>query len=131
MMKLWQYSGLLLIGTGVIHNLIGFAAGWDMLAGMFYEGLWNTIEIPIADGAIHTRAELLWFLMLGFAWIMVGALLHGNIRRRNVAPAKIWGWALLIKGLFVAIVLPASGAWLFLPQGLIILFAHRADRAKI
>ena len=124
-MKLWQYSGLFLIGTGVIHNLIGFVAGWDMLVAMVHEGLWNTIEVPIADGAKHTRAELLWFLMLGFAWMMVGALLHGNIRMKKAPPVTSWGWVLLAKGLLVAIVLPVSGAWLFLPQGLIIIFANR------
>jgi len=123
-MKLWQYSGLFLIGTGVIHNVIGFAEGWDMLAAMVYEGLWDTVEVAIPEGAEHTRAELLWFLMLGFAWMMVGALLHGNIRRQQIPPAKIWGWILVAKGLLVAIVLPVSGAWLFLPQGLILIFAN-------
>ncbi|MCF6257861.1 MAG: DUF6463 family protein [Gammaproteobacteria bacterium] len=124
-MRLWQYSGLFLIGTGVIHNLIGFVAGWDMLVGMVYEGLWNTVTVPIADGAQHTRAELLWFLMLGFAWMMVGTLLHGNIQRQKIPPATSWGWILFAQGLFIAVVLPASGAWLFLPQGLIIIFANR------
>ncbi len=83
-MKLWQYSGLLLIGTGVIHNLIGFVAGWDMLTAMAYEGLWNTVEAPMPAAAVHTRAELLWFLMLGFAWMMVGALLHARVCWRRV-----------------------------------------------
>jgi len=125
-MKLWRYSGLFLIGTGGIHNLIGFVAGWDMLVGMVDEGLWNTVAIPITtDEASHTRAELLWFLLLGFAWMMVGALLHGNIQSRQLPPVARWGWILLAKGLLVAVVLPASGAWLFLPQGLIIIFANR------
>ncbi len=128
-MKLWRYSGLFLIGTGIIHNAIGFAAGWDMLAAMASDGLWNTIDVPIVDGAKHTRAELLWFLMLGFAWVMVGALLHGNILSKKMPPAKIWGWALLAKGVLVAIVLPASGAWLFLPQGLIILLANPKSKS--
>ncbi len=123
-MKLWQYSGVFLIGTGIIHNVIGFVAGWDMLAGMVDEGLWDTVEMVIPAGAEHTRAELLWFLMLGFAWMMVGALFHGNIRRQQIPPAKIWGWILAVKGLLVGIVLPVSGAWLFLPQGLILIFAN-------
>jgi len=122
-MNLWRYSGIFLIGTGLIHNAIGFAAGWDILVEIVDDGLWNTIDVPISEGAKHTRAELLWFLMLGFAWIMIGVLFHGNIRKQQAPLAKTWGWVLALKGLFVAILLPVSGAWLFLPQGLIIIFA--------
>jgi len=122
-MHYWRYSGIFLIGTGVIHNTIGIVAGWDMLAGVIADGLWDTIDISIPEGAAHTRAELLWFLLLGFAWMMIGALFHGNIKKQHTPPAKVWGWILVLKGLLVAVMLPASGAWLFLPQGMIIIFA--------
>jgi len=123
-MRLWRYSGILLMGTGVLHNIIGVIAGWDFLVAIFYDGVWDSIQVPITAGAQHTRAELLWFLMLGFAWIMLGLQFHYHIKTQQKPPATYWGWLLLIKGLVVAILLPASGAWLFLPQGLIILFAH-------
>ncbi len=128
-MQLWRYSGLLLIGTGVIHNMIGIILGWDFLAVMASEGLWNTAEQSVLPGMLHTRAELLWFLMLGFAWIMIGALLHGHIRSQQTPPAKLYGWALFMKGIVIAILLPASGAWLFLPQGLILMTA-RIDKER-
>lgn len=123
-MKLWQYSGLMLIGTGVIHNVIGIVLGWNFLVAMVIDGLWNTAAQSVQPGMLHTRAELLWFLMLGFAWIMIGALLHGHIRCHKTPPSKLYGWALFMKGVVMVVVLPASGAWLFLPQGLILISAR-------
>jgi len=126
-MNYWRYSGILLIGTGIIHNLIGFTAGWDILVSIMSDGVWDTIDVPVPDGAEHTRAELLWFLMLGFAWMMVGALFHAKIQTQQRPLAKVWGWVLVFKGALMAVVLPVSGAWLFLPQGMIILFAKRVE----
>jgi len=124
-MRLWRYSGILLIATGLTHNLIGVIAGWDLLLAMVNDGVWNSVQAPVAMGAQHTRAELLWFLMLGFAWMMLGLQFHNDIKAQQKPPAKYWAWLLLFNGLIVAIVLPASGAWLFFPQGFIILFARQ------
>ncbi|MFV1983976.1 MAG: DUF6463 family protein [Thiohalomonadales bacterium] len=123
-MQLWRYSGILLIFTGVIHNSIGIFLGWDFLLAIVNDGLWNTIALPATPGAEHTRAELLWFLMLGFTWMMLGAKFHADIKTQQKPLSIMWGWLILVQGLVVAILFPQTGAWFFIPQGLIIIFAY-------
>jgi len=122
-MNLWKYSGLLLIITGVVHNLIGVVLGWDFLLAIAGDGIWNTMATPITELTQHTRAELLWFLMLGFTWMMLGAKFHDDIKKYQQPLSKTWGWLMLAQGVVVAFVFPQTGAWLFIPQGLIIIFA--------
>lgn len=124
-MNLWRYSGWMLIATGVLHNIIGIVVGWEILSAMIADGIWNSIEAAGEASAQWTRAAMLWFLMLGFAWIMLGTLMQNTIRHSNRPLPRVWGWLLLANGILVAVILPASGAWLFLPQGLIILLAKQ------
>lgn len=129
-MKLWHYSGILLIITGIIHNLIGIILGWDYLLAIAADGLWNTIAVATPIMTEHTRAELLWFLMLGFTWIMLGAKFHADIKARQQPLSNLWGWIMLGQGLMVAVLFPQTGAWLFIPQGLIIIFAKSSQQAQ-
>ncbi len=119
-MKLWKHSGILLIGTGILHNALGFIFGWPQLVEIFSHSIWDSMSVT-GD----RRQELLWFLMLGFAWIMAGALMHTSIKENNIPVSKTYGWVLLLKGVSVAILMPASGAWLIIPQGIILLSAKR------
>ncbi len=119
-MKLWKKSGILLIATGILHNAIGLILGWPQIVEIFSHSIWNSMSVT-GD----RRQELLWFLMLGFAWMMAGALMHTYIKERNIPVSKTYGWILLLKGASVAILMPESGAWLFIPQGIILLTAKR------
>jgi len=123
-MQLWRYSGILLVGTGIIHNTIGLFLGWEFLVAIVNDGVWNTMDVDPMPGAKHTRAELLWFLMLGFTWMMLGAKFHAEINARQQPLSRPWGWLILGQGLLVAILFPQTGAWLFVPQGLGIIFAN-------
>jgi len=123
-MQIWRYSGVLLIATGILHNSFGIILGWDFIIGVINDGIWNTIEIPITAATQHTRAELLWFLMLGVSFILIGILFHREIKRTQQPLSASWGWVLLLQGSFIVILFPQTGAWLFIPQGLIILFAR-------
>lgn len=118
MQKLTQYSGWYLIATGIIHNTIGLATGWSILAGMHAGHWWNTVA---PGGEIHfARSAILWFLMLGFFWMLMGHLMQQWLNHtRRPLPAAV-GWGLLASGALVAVVLPASGAWLVIAQGLIL-----------
>lgn len=125
-MKLYKYSGWYLLGTGSIHSLIGLILGWPLLLGMHGDGWWNTVE---PGGQIDfARSAILWFLVVGITWIALGYLMQRWIdQTRQPLPASL-GWILLAMGCAVAFVLPVSGAWLFLPQGLVILMAPRSHQ---
>ncbi|MDQ2078381.1 DUF6463 family protein [Marinimicrobium sp. ABcell2] len=122
-MNATRFSGYYLIATGVIHNTLGLVMGWDILAGMHQDGWWNTIE---AGGQINfARSAIAWFLLVGFFWMLLGYLMQQWVRHSNRPLPASLGWGMLAAGVSVAIVLPVSGAWLFIPQGLLILWPHR------
>ena len=119
MIKWSKFSGWYLVSTGIIHNFIGLIFGWPVLVGMHYDGWWNTIES--ASGVNFMRSAILWFLLLGFFWMLMGFLMQQWLNKaKQPLPTSI-GYAFLLIGLATAIVIPASGAWLFIPQGLIII----------
>lgn len=125
-MKLQQYSGWYLVGTGSIHSLLGVIMGWPMLTGMHRDGWWNTIE---PNGEINfARSAIAWFLMVGFTWIALGYLMQRWIELTRQPLPRPLGWIFLAMGSAMAWVLPVSGAWLFLPQGLAILLAARPQQ---
>lgn len=123
-MKLIRYSGWYLVATGVIHNIIGLIFGRELLLGMHKDGWWNTIE---PGGVINfSRSGIWWFLLLGCFWILLGYLMQQWVQRLNQPLPGALGWGFLTTGAATAMVLPASGAWLLLPQGLLILLASRS-----
>jgi hypothetical protein len=122
-MNATRFSGYYLIATGVIHNTLGLVMGWSILVGMHRDGWWNTVEV---GGQIDfARSAILWFLLVGFFWMLLGYLMQQWLRHTNQPLPASLGWGMLAAGVGVAIVLPASGAWLFIPQGLLILWPHR------
>ncbi|WP_223846313.1 DUF6463 family protein [Wenzhouxiangella sp. AB-CW3] len=123
MISLAKYSGWYLLATGIIHNTIGLVTGWGIIAGIHADGWWNSIQ---TGGEMDfARSAMLWFLVLGFFWMMLGHLMQQWLNHTGrPLPAQI-GWGLLANGVLVAMVLPASGAWLVIAQGLLILLGGR------
>jgi len=72
-MKLSQNSGNLLIGTGVIHNLLGFIMGRETLAQIVSSGFVNSINDQMDRNAIF------WFLFGGFMMMILGKLMQDYI----------------------------------------------------
>ena len=117
-----RYSGWLLVATGLIHCLIGLLAGGDVLAQMHNQGWWDSAQPTNGDFAPFA---MLWFQCCGFFWIVLGLLMQHCLRVTGL-PLPAWlGWSLLGSGALIAFLLPASGAWLLLPQGWLI---HRAAK---
>ncbi|MDX1320719.1 MAG: DUF6463 family protein [Oceanospirillum sp.] len=123
----YRNSGWLLVGIATIHNLLGVVLGWDVLQGMAEAGFWNTVE---RDGQLdYARSAILWFLMLGAFWWVLGVMMQQWLRRIGSLPRWL-GYALLLAGCLVAFVLPQSGAWFFLPLGLLVAFGAAKTELK-
>ncbi|HEY7885128.1 MAG TPA: DUF6463 family protein [Cellvibrionaceae bacterium] len=123
-MKLAQYSGWYLVATGVIHNTIGLVMGWDILAGIHHDGWWHTVEN--AEGIDFARSAIVWFLVLGFFWMIMGHLMQAWLKLTAKPLPLAVGWGMVAVSVWVALVLPISGAWLVIAQGIIII----VDRGK-
>ncbi len=118
-----QYSGWYLFATGIIHNSIGLVMGWSIIAGIHADGWWNTVE-PRGE-MDFARSAILWFLVLGFFWMILGHLMQQWLNQTRRPLPALTGWGLLANGVLVAVVLPTSGAWLVIAQGLVILLGGR------
>ncbi|MCZ8521667.1 MULTISPECIES: DUF6463 family protein [Paenibacillus] len=119
-MKLWRYSGWMLLGTGVIHNAVGLLLGWGTLSQMAHEGWWATV------GMNAERNAIFWFLATGLFWMAAGHLLQRWITRHGQPLPAAAGWYMLAWAAAGCLLAPDSGIWLFFPQALIILAARPA-----
>jgi hypothetical protein len=110
------------MAIGLIHCIIGVLMTWGILVDWHACGWWHSIENR--QGMHMQRFACLWFQVSSVSWVMMGWLMQQWLNRFYRLPPK-FGWALFTMGLLVAFVLPASGAWLFLPLGLMVAWHPR------
>lgn len=69
-MNLSKNSGNLLVATGLVHNIIGFVMGWNVLTEIVRSGFVNSINDQMDRNAVF------WFLFAGFIIIALGKLIQ-------------------------------------------------------
>ena len=117
--KLWKYSGIFLLITGILHSAVAFVIGIKPIKAIFNDGLWNAVGLDVE------RRFAFWFLVVGLVLIVLGHTLHYYIKREQKPAPLFTGYYMLALTVICCIVVPVSGGWLFLPQALIIIFAKR------
>lgn len=118
--KLWRYSGLFLSLTGVLHICVSLMDFGGKYKGMLADGLLNSLSDS-------SRALAFWFLIIGVLLIILGQTLSYYIKQcRQPAPLFL-GYTLLALSVIGCIIVPVSGFWLFIPQGVIIVLAKRRE----
>jgi hypothetical protein len=120
-MKIWKYSGIFLIITGVIHNIVAILLLHEPYLQIIKNGFINTVT---ANGDVG-RLFAFWFFMCGIFIIFLGQVIHYYIRREQQPAPLFFGYSMLALSIFICFVEPVSGSWLFIPQALIIIFAKR------
>ena len=118
MKKAIRRSAYLLIATGILHNLIGVGFGFQVLAEMFREGLFNTTQMQF------DREAIFWFLFSGFAMMLWGVLM---INMQRIPP--VFSWSLLSLSIVGLFIMPFSGFWLVIPQAVYMLYQSRQSVA--
>jgi hypothetical protein len=118
-LKIWKYSGIFLIATGILHAIVAVALGKEAFLKIIRDGLYNATSLD------YERAFAVWFFMCGIFIILLGQVLHHYIKKEQKPAPLSFGYSLLIFTIFGCVVEPGSGFWLFLPQALIIIFANR------
>lgn len=126
-MWLFQRTGWFLVAIGLIHCVVGAFLSWGILVNWAASGWWHSIETP--QGMHMDRFAALWFQVSGISWVMMGWLMQQWLGHFDKLP-RGFGWTLFAMGLMVAFVLPVSGAWLFLPLGLLVAM-HPQRTAKL
>ena len=121
--NLWKYSGIFLIATGLLHTVVAIAYGWDAFVEIIKDGL----LINLSSRALSHEFAL-WFFVCGIFIILLGQVLHSYIKKEQKPAPLSFGYSLLVFTIFGCMIEPASGFWLFIPQALIIIFAHKKRR---
>jgi hypothetical protein len=119
MRKLWKYSGIFLIATGILHTAVALAMGKESFVKIAQNGFFNTV----ADNDIESGLSF-WFLVCGIIILLFGQVLHFYIKKLQQPAPKSFGYSLLIFSIVGCCIVPFSGFWLFLPQALLIIFAN-------
>lgn len=118
-MKLWKYSGTLLMATGGLHLLAAVISGWNMWEEIFLDGFADSI------GNNLEKAYVFWFFMGGVLLLFWGSTLQYYIRKEQKPAPLFLGYALLLVSVAGCVILPLSGFWLFIPQAFIMILGHR------
>jgi len=123
-MKIWKYSGLFLIITGILHTAVALLLGGEVYMEIIRDGLFNAL------GDDYSRKFAFWFFVCGLFLILFGQTLH-NYQKREQKPAPLsLGYSMLIFSIFGCFVEPISGFWLFIPQALIIIIGNKKMNAN-
>jgi hypothetical protein len=126
-MNLIKYSGFFLVGTGVIHNLIGFIEGWPIIVDMHHSGWLDSTMLN--NQILFDRAAILWFILCGTFWIVLGLTLQKALSEGFIPPRSL-GLSFIILGIAIAIIVPVSGAYLFIVQGALLIYGNRSEQHK-
>ena len=123
--KLWKYSGILLVATGILHTVVGIVLFLPYLWAIIKNGLFNALWVSWEVGFDADLSFAFWFLLCGIIIIILGQILHYYIKKeQKPAPAFLAYWFLGMSAIG-CIIIPVSGFWLFIPQALIIIVGNK------
>jgi len=115
--------GSVVVGIGVLHNVVGVLATWPHLVELVQEGWFGTVP----DDA-PWRMATFWFLWFGWMLMLLGGSWHVAERRGMVIPGWL-GVAFVVMGMVGAAAMPVSGFWTVLPVGAMIWWRSQARPA--
>lgn len=110
----------LILMTGAAHVLYAFAIPNEW-AAIARDGFLGAIDGGSELDDARRRADL-WFLLAGPAMLALGGLARATVRETGTLPAQLGGWLLLI-GVPMTVIDPASGGWLLNALGIATLVA--------
>lgn len=101
--------GVLIIGIGVLHQLVGLVMGRAVLVDLVRAGVVGQVDHD------PLRAAIVWFLFFGFLLIFTGVVLH-RLEASGTRPTRSLALGFGALCLLGVLLMPASGFWLgFVP----------------
>lgn len=115
-------AGRILVIFGVIHTIFASIVFSDFLAVMIENGLVNAIkDEPSSNFAVH------WFMLSGYFWMITGYLMHYITDTLRSPLPRFLGFFILLFGAVAVVLQPISGAWVFVPFGLSLVYKHKSS----
>ncbi|PUB25969.1 hypothetical protein C8K30_10656 [Promicromonospora sp. AC04] len=113
----------LIFAASALHLSLGVVTSFAHWTDVVSEGVWNTV----ADD--DARRAALWFMLTGIALAGLGLLTRRHLIVTGRLPTEI-GWILLVPGIPLALLNPASGGWLLIGIGVLALVMSRRNAAQ-
>lgn len=107
-----RWIGRWMIAVSALHTLFGIVAFAPVLQSMASSGVWNSV------GADPMRGAVAWFLLCGGFMLISGLAVDAGERSEGDFSFAAIGWSLLAVTAITIILMPVSGAWLFLPPAI-------------
>lgn len=128
MARVTQASNLM-IATAIFHNVFGLLLGFGLVAppgGAPRNLVAELLRAGVVDavGADPLQMTFFWFEFTGAMAFSLGWMMRTVERQGLPVPAAI-GWQLLAAGLLGAVLVPASGLWLIVAQGALLVYRSR------
>ncbi|WP_119729314.1 DUF6463 family protein [Thermomonospora amylolytica] len=118
-MNAWvRWLPRLIIGLAVVHTVYAFAVMPGVWGDILRAGVFDSTE---GDAE---REATLWFFFAGIGFFAVGTLTRWALRTTGRVPRQIGGYLLLL-GVPMSIIQPASGGWALIAVGVLALIAAR------
>ncbi|MDQ0876254.1 hypothetical protein QFZ77_004913 [Paenibacillus sp. V4I3] len=111
-MAIQKHSGWMMEWTSYIHNAVGLILFWKPISEMVKAGIWNSVD------SSFDRSAAIWFLFFGVLLWIIGRMIRWMTKEKGLAIPRFVGWHILILSVVGAIIMPISGFWLVIPQGL-------------
>lgn len=102
------------MATAVLHIVVGLIFAAQPLLAVVQNGFFNAVD-PHFD-----RMAAVWFLLFGPMLFLLGLFVQWALKETGKLPASI-GWGLLLVSVVGVVLMPTSGFWLGIVEGIIIL----------
>lgn len=122
-MTILKSSACLALFMALLHTAVGLFLNSGPLVTAITDGV-GTIHEPHTD-----RLAILWFMYSGALMFIVAGFMFWSIKQTQSIPTFL-GPVFLLLGIAGVSIIPASGFWLYLPLGLMILAGTRRMRAS-
>ena len=117
------WIGKWLFAVGVIHLSFGLAFMHEILALLWSDRLWNTVN------GQPPREAVFWFLCTGVMLLIAGALVN-QVEHKALGIPVFVTWSFVALTLIGVIVMPISGIWLLIPPVAGMVTRHRPPSKK-
>ena len=116
-------AGNLLIGTGAIHSAVGLMIP-ELQAPLVRILLERTTQVVDINDTYQRECSF-WFQFGGLTMGLMGGLLRQYCLETQKPPPEWFGWSLISVAGFGVVVMPLSGFWLVLGQGIYMIWSNK------
>jgi hypothetical protein len=79
---------------------------------------------------LFDREAIIWFLTSGAFWVAFGLTLKKLLAEGFMPPSSL-GWSFILIGIALSIIMPVSGAYLFIVQGALLVYGCKNSPVNV